>query len=84
MDPLEILGLVAGMFGTFASLPQAVKIVRTRSAKDVSLTMFVMALIGSVLWGIYGWQKEALSIVFWNAIAIVQMSVIIGLKLRHG
>ncbi len=84
IDAVEALGLVAGFFGTFAALPQAVKIVRTRSAADVSLAMFVMALTGSVLWGAYGWLKDAPSIMFWNAIAIVQMSVIVGLKLRHG
>lgn len=84
IEPVEMLGMVAGMFGTFAALPQAIKIVRTRSAGDVSLTMFVMALTGSVLWGVYGWLNSAPSIMFWNAIAIVQMSVIIGLKLRHG
>ncbi len=82
-EPVEMLGMVAGAFGTFAALPQAVKIIRTRSAGDVSLVMFVMALTGSVLWGIYGWLSAAPSIIFWNAIAIVQMSVIIALKLRH-
>ena len=31
------LGFVAGLFGTFASAPQAIKIIRTRQARDVSL-----------------------------------------------
>jgi uncharacterized protein with PQ loop repeat len=61
-DPLEILGLVAGAFGTLASLPQAIKIVRTRSAEDVSLMMFLLAMTGCVLWGIYGWQKGAVGL----------------------
>ncbi|MDP3459648.1 MAG: SemiSWEET family transporter [Hyphomonas sp.] len=81
--PIELLGLVAGLFGTFASAPQAIKIIRTRQARDVSLTMFLMALTGSVLWGIYGWLVQAPSIVFWNAVAIIMFSTIIWLKLRH-
>ncbi len=82
-DPLEILGLIAGAFGTLASLPQAIKIVRTRSAEDVSLLMFVLAMTGCVLWGIYGWQKGAGSIIFWNGVAFIQFSAIIALKLAH-
>lgn len=84
LEPIEMLGMIAGMFGTFAALPQAIKIVRTRSAGDVSLVMFLMALTGAVLWGIYGWLNQAPSIMFWNVIAIVQISAIIALKLRHG
>lgn len=83
LSPIEILGLVAGLFGTFASAPQAIKILRTRQARDVSLSMFLMALAGAVLWGIYGWLQGAFSIVFWNAVALVNFSLIIWLKLTH-
>ena len=48
-DPVEGLGLAAGVVSTFASAPQLVKIIRTKSARDVSLVMFVMALVGTPL-----------------------------------
>jgi MtN3 and saliva related transmembrane protein len=83
MPSTEILGLIAGLIATSASLPQAWKIIRTRSAGDVSLTMFLMALCGSVLWLIYGYLEEAPSIMFWNMVAILQFTFIIALKLRH-
>jgi MtN3 and saliva related transmembrane protein len=79
----EILGLVAGLFGTFASAPQALKIIRTRQARDVSLTTYLMASTGAVLWGIYGWLESAPSVVFWNIVAILLFAAIIRLKLRH-
>lgn len=83
VSPIELLGLVAGAFGTFASAPQAIKIIRTRQARDVSLSMFLMALTGAVLWGIYGWLEGALSIVFWNGVAVLMFTTIIWLKLHH-
>ncbi|HRJ01067.1 MAG TPA: SemiSWEET family transporter [Hyphomonas sp.] len=83
LQSIELLGLVAGMFGTFASAPQAIKIIRTRQARDVSLTMYLMAFTGSVLWGLYGWLQGAFSIMFWNAVALLIFSSIIWLKLRH-
>jgi MtN3 and saliva related transmembrane protein len=79
MDPVEALGVIAGFFGTFASAPQALKIWRTKSAHDVSLTMFLMALAGSIVWAAYGWFRGSPSIVFWNAIAILQFALVISL-----
>lgn len=83
LSSVELLGLVAGLFGTFASAPQAIKIIRTRQARDVSLTMFLMALTGAVLWAAYGWLQQAPSIVFWNGVAILMFASIIALKLHH-
>jgi MtN3 and saliva related transmembrane protein len=82
LDPIEALGLVAGLFGAFAPTLQAIKIIRTRSAADVSLAMFVVALIGALLWLGYGVLKAAPSIVFWNAVAVVMFIAIVWLKFR--
>lgn len=83
IDPIELLGMAAGLVSTFASAPQLVKIIRTKSAQDVSLTMFIMALCGTVMWGAYGWLKSAPSIVFWNGVGFLLFVAIIALKLRH-
>jgi MtN3 and saliva related transmembrane protein len=83
LSPLEILGFVAGLFGTFAAAPQALKIIQTRQARDISLVTYVMAMTGGVLWGIYGWFSGAFSIVFWNAVSLMMCAAIIWLKLRH-
>jgi MtN3 and saliva related transmembrane protein len=83
LDPVEMLGLAAGVVSTSASAPQLIKIIRTKSAQDVSLAMFVMALIGCGMWGAYGVLKAAPSIVFWNAVASFLFVAIIWLKLKH-
>lgn len=80
---IELLGLLAGLFGTFAAAPQAVKIIQTRQARDVSLTTYLMAMTGGVLWGLYGWLSGAPSIVFWNGVSLLMCASIIWLKLRH-
>lgn len=83
LDPVEVLGLAAGIVSTSAALPQLVKIIRTRRAADVSLAMFVIALAGAVMWLAYGLLKPAPSIVFWNIVGALQMSVIVAVKLLH-
>ena len=67
ITPIELLGLVAGFFGTFAAAPQALKIIQTRQARDVSLVTYLFAMTGGLLWGAYGWLESAPSIIFWNS-----------------
>lgn len=83
LAPIELLGLVAGAFGTFAAAPQAVKIIQTKQARDISLTTYLMAMTGGILWGLYGWFEASLSIVFRNGVSLLMCASIIWLKLRH-
>ncbi len=83
ITPIELLGLIAGFFGTFAAAPQALKIIQTRQARDVSLVTYLFAMIGGTLWGVYGWLEGSLSIVFWNGVSLLMCASIIWLKLRH-
>jgi MtN3 and saliva related transmembrane protein len=82
-DAVEGLGFVAGLFGTFAAAPQALKIVRTRSARDLSLATYCLTLTGAVLWGGYGYLSGSPAIMFWNAVSAMLSVSIIALKIRH-
>jgi hypothetical protein len=42
MNPVEIVGALAGTLTTIAFLPQVVKTWRSRSAEDISLFMFLL------------------------------------------
>jgi MtN3 and saliva related transmembrane protein len=83
ISPVELLGLVAGFFGTFAAAPQALKIIQTRQARDVSLVTYLFAMTGGILWAVYGWAVDSLSIVFWNGVSLLMCVSIIWLKLQH-
>ncbi len=51
MDSIILIGLVAGALTTSSSIPQAVKIIWTKSAKDVSATFFIlMSVVCSCGW----------------------------------
>jgi MtN3 and saliva related transmembrane protein len=80
MNPVT-LGLVAGAFTTFASLPQIIYIVRMRSMKDISLLTLCMFATGVTLWLVYGIMIRATPVVLWNALSLSLYAVQIGLKL---
>lgn len=80
MDSTILIGLVAGALTTSSSIPQAVKIVRTKSAKDVSASFFALMSMGMVLWLIYGFIRSDIALVLWNAVSLAFCLSILGLK----
>jgi MtN3 and saliva related transmembrane protein len=78
----EAIGMVGACLTTFSFLPQAIRIWRTRSARDVSLVMYVMMTSGSVMWLIYGLLLGSPSLIFSNGIGVVMTGSVLALKLR--
>ena len=77
----EFVGFIAGVFTTFASLPQIMRVLRTRSMNDVSLISLCMLGVGISLWLGYGIMLHAASIIIWNAIGLGMYLTQITLKL---
>ena len=78
------VGLLAGFLTTIAFVPQAWKIWKSKSAKDVSLPTFVAFTIGVALWLAYGILNQELPIIIWNAVTLVLAAAILGMKLKFG
>ena len=75
MDGIEILGMVAGTISSVTFLPQVIKTWQTRSAKDISLWMFLLVTFSVVLWLVYGIYLMSIPIIYTNS-AVLLMSLI--------
>lgn len=84
IPPVEILGFIAGIFGSFCSVPQSIKIIKTKDASSVSMSTFTMLLIAYLLWLAYGLVIGSISLVFWNIIASILASTTLYLKITMG
>ena len=78
----EAIGLVGACLTTFSFLPQAFRIWRSRSARDVSLVMYVMMTTGTVMWLIYGLLLGSPSLIFSNAAGFLLVGSVLALKVR--
>jgi len=78
----EAIGLVGACLTTFSFLPQALRIWRSRSARDVSLVMYVMMTSGTVMWLIYGFLLGSPALIFSNAVGFVLVGSVLALKVR--
>ena len=84
MSALTLLGLAAGFCTTFAFVPQVIRAWRTRSTKDISLGMLLVAITGVALWLIYGIIKNDVPLIAANVVTSLIVATMLCLKLRHG
>ena len=77
---MEILGTVAAVLTTASFIPQAVKTIRTRDVSGISLLMYIMLLLGGVLWAIYGVHHNLYPV--WIANVVMSFFVVIILVIK--
>lgn len=82
MDTPQLIGLLAGGLTTIAFVPQVVKTYKSRSANDLSLSMFLIFTLGIVLWLAYGLLIGELPVIIANAITLLFCLVLLVFKAR--
>lgn len=81
MKGIDYLGLFAGMLTTISFLPQVIKTWKTKSARDLSLEMFVIFCTGVMLWLIYGISVGNVPIIVSNLLTALLAGSILYFKL---
>ncbi len=82
LSSVETLGLCAGMCTTLSFIPQIKKVWTTKSAKDISVHMYVIYSSGLLLWTIYGSLIGSISLILANFITMIFALCILVMKLR--
>ncbi|MDY6431062.1 MAG: SemiSWEET transporter [Bacilli bacterium] len=76
----DIVGYCATALTAIASLPQFIKILKTRDTKSISLLMFIIFLVAYSLWLAYGIILNNLPMIIGNAVGIFLYIFIISIK----
>lgn len=82
MSGVDILGYSAGAITSLTFLPQVIKTWKVKSARDISLLMFVIAAVNEVMWIIYGALIDNWVIILTNIIVLSMALTMIYFKLR--
>lgn len=80
MDFTQITGFLAAILTTSANFPQAYKIIKTRSTKDISVLTYSLLTVGGVLWIMYGVFNKDIPLILANAISTSLCIIILILK----
>ena len=83
---VELFSALITLLGILMSLghfPQAIKILRNKSAKDISLMTYSVFAFGSYVWLIYGFVIKELPIIISFIIGSIGSTFVLVLKIRY-
>ena len=83
MSFIQILGLVAGTITSITFLPQVIHIWKTKSAKDLSLMMLLLLILGVLLWLTYGLLVMDAAIIYTNSMVLAMSFILLFFKIKY-
>ena len=78
------IGALASVLTTISFVPQVWRVWKTRSARDLSLPMYLIFTTGVALWLVYGLLLGSWPIIVGNAITIALAGTVLAMKLKFG
>jgi MtN3 and saliva related transmembrane protein len=82
MDYIKLLGLAAGTISSITFLPQVLRIWKTKSAKDLSLNMLALLILGVSMWLTYGIMVKDVAIIYTNSMVLTMSFIMLYFKFR--
>jgi len=80
----SIIGSTAAALTMFSFIPQIIKAVRTKSAKDVSLITLLQLTTGVILWTAYGIYLKDKIIILANGVTFLSLFTLLFLFFKYG
>ena len=84
MTLTDWVGSIGAVLTTLAFVPQVLRIWKTRSARDISLPMYVTFTGGVLFWLAYGVMLGSWPIIGANIITLMLALAVIAMKLKFG
>jgi len=81
---IDAIGATGAALTTLCWLPQAIKVIRERDTRALSLPTNLAFTAGIFLWLVYGAALLDWPLIISSAVTFALMAVIVALKLRHG
>lgn len=79
---IDGIGYTAATMTTISFVPQLVRVIKLRSARDVSLGMFLIFTTGTAFWLLYGLMVRSFPVALANSVTFVLSLAILVLKLK--
>jgi MtN3 and saliva related transmembrane protein len=83
MNWISLIGLCAAVLTSTSFLPQAIKTIRTKDTSSISLSMYILFTLGTLMWFIYGLASNNLPVWLANGFTLILASIILYFKIEH-
>ena len=83
VQALAILATITGIIMSLGHFPQALKIIKNKSSRDVSLTTYIVFTIGVFVWFFYGLSIFDIPLLVANGVAVVGCSFVLVVYFKY-
>jgi MtN3 and saliva related transmembrane protein len=83
MNWVNLLGHIASALSSLTFIPQVYHTWKTKSVRDLNLWMILIVFASTVIWLIYGIEKDLLPVVICNSIICFLSLVLIYFKCKY-
>ena len=81
---VDAIGAAGAALTTLCWVPQAMKIIRDRDTRAISLPGTTLCVLGVLFWLVYGLAIVDAPLIGSSIVTLAMTSVILVLKIRHG
>jgi MtN3 and saliva related transmembrane protein len=81
---VQAVGAAGAVLTTLCLVPQAIKIIRDRETRAISLPATMLSVLGLLLWLVYGLAIVDAPLIGSSIITFAISALILVLKIRHG
>lgn len=74
------MGILAGILTSISFIPQSIKTIKTKDTESISLTTYILYVIGVSMWVIYGYLTKDMAVFLTNIVTIVPCTLILSIK----
>jgi len=83
MELITIPRLSAAFCTTGSFLPQSIKTIQTKDTSGISLSMYSLFALGTLLWLSYGLLTNNLPVAIANGVTFLFAAIILGYKIKY-
>lgn len=83
MNTIQIIGSTAGILTAISMLPQLIKIIKDKQAKEVSVLMLIVLMSGLALWVVYGVYRDDWPLIITNSFSFSLNLLVLIFRVKY-
>lgn len=80
---LQLIGPIGALLTTISFLPQVLQVVKTKDVSGISLGMYIIFVLGVILWTLYGCILHDITIILSNGMTTILAGIILFYKWKE-
>lgn len=83
VSPVTVVGIIASIGTTLSMVPQLTKLIKGKTAGDISITMLIILFAGIGCWVTYGIMKNDWIIIISNSFSFIVNLILTTLTIKY-